>query len=120
QVNELTQQDLTPVASYTHNIDSIQVDLDHYSADAVLVVNETAYPGWQVSVNGQAAKLESVGERLAIVLPEQGSAPTRVVFEYRPQLLYISALLSGLALLLFVGYALRIERFFPMVWRKTS
>jgi hypothetical protein len=75
--------------------------------DAVLIVQETAYPGWHVSVDGQPARLEAVGSMVGVQLPDDGQ-PHEVVFEYRPALLHISlwiTLLAALALALYLAGA---------------
>jgi hypothetical protein len=46
-------------------------------------VQESAYPGWRVEVDGQAAHLESVGGQIGVVLPA-GDQPVQIYFVYDP------------------------------------
>jgi hypothetical protein len=102
----LTRGETQPVETVTHNIDSIRVTIKDHSPGAVLVVQETAYPGWAVSINDQPASLESVGGRLGLVLPDN-SAPAEVLFAYRPLPVYIGALITVASALAFAIFALR-------------
>src|SRR5690606_15015954 len=83
-----------PIRDYTRQADTITVDVTTPNEDTVLVVQENAYPGWRVTVNGDSAELESVGGLVGVVLPANGSY--RVEFKYRPPLLMVGAVISAL------------------------
>lgn len=78
---QLTRDETQPVHTYRHYIDRIAVTVESGAGD-LLVVGETAYPGWTVTLNGQTADLESVGGLLGVYLPDEGQH--RVVFVYDP------------------------------------
>ena len=96
--------------SYLHRIDSIIIPLDSYPQSGILVINETNHPGWYVSVDGQPARLQSVGGRLAVRLPppQEGKATT-VSFEYKPPRLYLGGAVTVLFALLIAGYLLNLD-----------
>ena len=48
--------------SYIHRIDEIEVHVPAGQVDHVVVVSETAYPGWQAEVNGERFKV-GIGSR---------------------------------------------------------
>ena len=104
---ELTQQ----VSSYQHHIDWIEADVEVQQPGQLLAVQEIAYPGWRVSVNGDLVALHSLGGLLAVLLPEQGAA--HVVFWYAPVWFYIGCLITVLGVLLSIVYLLRLDRW----WR---
>ena len=95
----------TPVTTYTHDIDSITVQA--HAPGEVLVIMETAYPGWQVEIDGERAALESVGGWLGVRLPDH---PARITFAYRPVWLYIGGLLTLIGSLITGVYLLRVDR----------
>jgi hypothetical protein len=49
----------------------------------VVGVQESAYPGWRVEVDGLPAKIESVGRNIGVVIPA-GDKPVQVYFVYDP------------------------------------
>ncbi|MFN8420999.1 MAG: hypothetical protein U0528_17420 [Anaerolineae bacterium] len=107
----LTASDTIPT-SYYHQIDRVVVPITgSYPAGSVLVIQETAYPGWEVTINGQSVHLESVGELLGVVLPDPdpANAAVEVVFEYRPRLFYVGAICTVLAALALTIYLLRLD-----------
>jgi hypothetical protein len=67
------------------------------SGPGQLVLSEINYPGWQVSVDGRPAVLETAqGALRAVELP--GGSHT-VIFSFRPLVVYVGAALSLLGLL---------------------
>jgi uncharacterized membrane protein YfhO len=76
----------------------------------VLVVGETAYPGWEVSVNGESAPLESVGGLMGVTLPDQLTGTTQVIFSYRPYWLYVGGVITLMSALVFATYLLQLDR----------
>ncbi len=83
----------------------------------VLTIQEEAYPGWEVLLDGRPARLESVGGQVGLVLPSDGEAHT-VVFRYRPRLFYIGGVVTLLAAAGVALYLLRAERRLPLRWRR--
>lgn len=95
----LKRSETRPVTTFTHNIDSIQVQVNDYLPGDVLVVTETAYPGWRVTINGAAAKLESVGGLLGVRLPVGEGyrrSPVELVFTYAPVWLAVGGFMTAL------------------------
>lgn len=108
--NQVLEQQQTQPVSYFHRIDNIELTVSNYGADSVLVVDETDYPGWHVTVNGASTVVESVGGRLAVALPNQDRAgPIQVVFSYRPTTILVGAALLFVTSILFVIYQLRLD-----------
>ncbi|HLY28778.1 MAG TPA: hypothetical protein VKQ72_20705, partial [Aggregatilineales bacterium] len=112
----LTRQEINSVDNYVHNIDNIHLMVGDHDPGSVLVVQETAFPGWDVSVNGKPAQIESAGGLIAVRLPDNttNTDQTTVVFTYRPPLLYASALISVLAIAILIAYMLRLDRLVPL------
>lgn len=111
ELKPLTRKETIPV-SYYHRIESIAVPVAGYPQESVLVVQEVAYPGWEVEIDGRPATLESVGELLGVVLPDAPAdgSTINVEFIYRPRELVIGAFSTVLAALLITLYLLRGER----------
>ena len=103
----------TPVSRFAHNIDTIDATLGDYAPGRVLVAQETAFPGWQVSIDGQPAQIESVGGLIGVRLPDKaaGAAPTHVVFAYRPLWFSVGAAITAISSIGMILYLLRIDRF---------
>jgi hypothetical protein len=76
--------------------------------EQVVTVNELAYPGWRVEVDGRSARLESVGGQLGVVLPPDDD-PQQVYFVYRPTLLYLGGIITLMTALGLIGYLLRLD-----------
>lgn len=66
-----------------------------------LALSEIAYPGWQATVDGQRADLETVEGLLRGVRLTEG--PHTVIFEFHPRWVYIGAGLTAVGLLLLAG-----------------
>jgi hypothetical protein len=99
----------TQSVTYYHRIQSVLLTVDHYDPEDILVIQEVAYPGWQVTINGAPANVESISHYLGVVLPADGQ-PVTVEFVYRPTMLYAGAVISLVGLLFFVVFALRIDK----------
>jgi hypothetical protein len=110
----LTRPRTRPV-SYFHRLDSILVTLTDYAPGSVLVVQEVAYPGWQVAINGAPGRLESVGELLGVVLPPPPpsgptlATPVTIEFTYHPREFYVGAVITISAAVWIGLYLLRID-----------
>ena len=77
-------------------------------AEVALAVQERAYPGWQVEIDGRRARLESVGGLVGVILPRDGA--THVIrFAYRPPLFYAGAAVTLVAGAVSVLYLLRAD-----------
>lgn len=95
-----------PVQHITHHIDQIHLTVQSQRTEPVLVVREVAYPGWQVTVDGERAQLESVGGRIGVRLPQQS---VQVVFQYRPRWYFIGSaihLVTAVALIVYLAGAI--------------
>ena len=78
-----------------------------------LVIQELAFPGWQVWIDGESQSPEIFAKLNAVMLPMDGEVHD-VIFAYRPPLLMIGAVITILTSFLSVLYLLRVDRF----WRK--
>jgi hypothetical protein len=112
RIAPLTRREAAPIQSYVHHIDSIAVTLGDYDTGYILVVQETAYPGWTVTIDGTFYPLESVGGLIGVTLPPKpmGSGVTRVVFAYEPPLWYLGAWVTLGGAILCALYLLRADR----------
>jgi hypothetical protein len=97
---------------YVHSIDHITVNVPPRAEPQVVFAWETNYPGWTVKVNGEPARLESVFGRLGVVIPAGDSAVT-VHFSFYPSYLNTGAALSGIGMVLFTVYILRLDGYLP-------
>ncbi len=85
---------ITPIETFRRYPDTIVVAVTADQTDPLVVtIQERAYPGWQVSVDGNAARLDSVGGQVGVVLPPDG-APHAITFAYRPPLLYLGGAIT--------------------------
>jgi hypothetical protein len=104
--DDLPAGSLITADAYRREADYIAVRITaNRLSDTVLTVQERAYPGWRVEVNGQPAQIESFGGQIAVVLPP-GDAPVEVYFEYRPPLLLYGGVLTILSAIACTGYLL--------------
>jgi hypothetical protein len=102
-------QATTPITDYIRGLDFIALAAPGSGGEEwVLTLQERAYPGWQVEVDGQPARLESVGGQIGVILP-LGTEPHTVYFAYRPPLLMIGGLITILAAIVSAGYLLRVD-----------
>jgi hypothetical protein len=113
----LTNRDVSAVA-YNHLIDTVRIVLPGYKENSVLIISETAYPGWQATINGTALRWESVGGRLALVLPPATVSPTVIEFAYRPPALFFGQWIMLFTVLASVGYLLKIDKRIPVSFRQ--
>lgn len=87
--------------------------------ETVVVAQDTAYPGWTVRVNGEAAKLESVGQLIGVILPP-GSEPQLVEFIYTAPTLRLGGWISLFTSLFCIGYLLQLDplaKRFALWWK---
>jgi hypothetical protein len=100
-----------PVLAVENKYDTIGVLVPAHITEQVLIVKETAYPGWTVTVNDVPAKLDITGGFMSVVLP--AGTPTelyQVVFMYRPPLMIWGGAVTVLTIVLICGYLLRIDK----------
>jgi hypothetical protein len=75
-----------------------QVEVEtEMTAPGLLVLSDTHYPGWRVSVDGAPARLMRVNHTLRGVFLPEGAH--EVVFRFAPQILYVGLSLTATALL---------------------
>lgn len=71
------------------------------SGPGQLILSEIMYPGWQASVDGQRASIETVESVLrGVPLP---AGPHTIAFEFHPRWVYIGAALTAFGLLILIG-----------------
>ncbi len=105
----------TPITTFARQTDAIAliVSGDPF-IERVLVVQELAYPGWQVTLDGLPAPLELVGGLIGVILP-QGEVPHRILFVYDPPLLKLGGALTLATALFCALYLLKGERWLDVV-----
>jgi len=111
-----TMPDMTlPVTSFERRPDDIRLWVTPTGERTVVVVQERAYPGWQVTVDGQRARLESVGGLIGVILVPDGRTHY-VRFRYRPPLFIVGGVITLLTSVLSVGYLFAAERWLRRQW----
>ena len=75
---------------------------------AFLVTSDIYYPGWKVTVDGQPAHLYQTDFVLRGVRLEPGRHEVR--FEFHPRIFYMGLSVSGLTVLLFLGWVAAKQR----------
>jgi hypothetical protein len=112
-VNPLVSLRTTPILQVWHGYDRIGLLVDVQPTDALIVtVQETNYPGWQVWINDQPARLDSIGGQIGVRVPAIAGL-TKVYFQYLPQPFFIGAWLTLIAVGVAVLYLLRADRLLP-------
>ncbi|MBZ0309115.1 MAG: YfhO family protein, partial [Anaerolineae bacterium] len=91
--------------------------LSSAAGSRVLVVQQLAHPGWQVSVDGSPAYLESVGGLIGVLLPRD-SQKHSVEFAYRPPLVYRGGVLTLFTCGVLSLYLLRADRLLKILRHK--
>ncbi len=99
---------LTPIESLDRTPDTIRLHVTAEVTPLVVTVQERAYPGWQVWLDGARAPLESVGGQVGVVIDEPG--PHEVVFAYRPPLVYLGGAITLLTWAVCILYLLNADR----------
>lgn len=97
--------DLQPGASGTADVIETSPGYWHIRTDsdgpALLVLSETAYPGWQVTVNGVRTEWHTAYTAVRAVCVPAGTS--EVIWQFRPTIFLWGGLISLLVLLL-IGY----------------
>ncbi len=106
----LPPEKTTPVTDFVRQPDNIWLRaMGEPGRFTVATVQERAYPGWEVTVNGQPAKIESVGGQIGVVLPREGGEFI-VHFAYRPPWLFRGAVVTLVTSALCAAWLLRLDR----------
>jgi hypothetical protein len=96
--------------AYLRRFDTIVVEARGTHEGRVLTVKETAYPGWQVLVDGVPAQLDILGGYIAVQLPPAPEHIYRVEFAYRPPLVYAGGVVTIFSVVCLVLYLLRVDK----------
>jgi hypothetical protein len=97
---ELLSDDVTTLAPHMPNPNTVDVTANG-GPDSTLVVMQSAYPGWQLSVDGQPQPVKNVSGYLAADL---FSGTHRYVFTYRSLPFTVGLVISLLSLLALAAY----------------
>ncbi len=107
----LTQLNATAVTEVIRVYDTISLQVPSGTqSQQILVIQELAYPGWEVWIDGDRQPIEIFAKLNAVKLPADGKIH-EVVFMYRPPLFIMGAIITMLTALVYVGYLLQFERF---------
>lgn len=106
RTDRLTAGEVTP-AEYHYQMDTITVRLNAPEDGTIVVVTETAYPGWYVTIDGERAPLQSVGGLIGALVY---TGERELVFTYRPGWLYGSSVVTLIGAVVFAAYLLRADR----------
>lgn len=71
------------------------------TADGFLVLTDQYYPGWEATVNGEPTEIVVANHAFRLIQVPAGHS--RVVFRYRPDSLWVGALVSTVTILALVG-----------------
>jgi hypothetical protein len=116
--DQLSVSSTVPITSLERHPDRIALVVTGIQSEPLVVtVQELAWPGWQVSVDGSPAKLESVGELIGVVLPT-GTIPHYIVFQYVPPLFIVGGIITLFTILVCILYLFHADRYIPTVWRE--
>jgi hypothetical protein len=110
QIDTIPPEEVTPVTRFTRLPDTITLQVtSEPNSPLVVTIQEVAYPGWEVLLDGEHERLEVVGGQVGFVLPADGE-PHEIIFRYRPPLLYVGGMITLLTWLVCVGYLLRVDQ----------
>jgi len=99
----------TAALSYVHRIDQVEVRSAGVATRTAVAILETAFPGWNVSINGEPRRLESVyGYAGVWISPEDGD-DVHVVFTYQPFILSFGAIITVITAAVLSGYLLAVD-----------
>jgi hypothetical protein len=118
QTETLPVELTTPVTNLVQYPDQIGLAVSGLRNEPLVVtIQEVAYPGWMVQIDGAGAPLESVGGLIGVVIPP-GSGQHFIYFAYRPPLFFIGAAITLVTWVVCVLYLLRVDRLLPENWRR--
>jgi hypothetical protein len=105
-----------PIAGLSHGLDRVGLVVEgDPNASRVVVIQELAYPGWGVWIDGAPATVESVGGLLGVIVPP-GDGQRLIRFQYIPPLLYLGAGITLVTWAVCALFLLRAERLLPAAW----
>ena len=111
--NFLPPSAITPITTFVRDYDRIALLAQAKSdADVVVAVQELAYPGWTVQIDGHSAKLELVGGLIGTVLPFDGKQHL-VFFQYLPIDFFVGAAITLITAIGCILYLLRADQLLP-------
>ena len=111
----------SPVETFRHDLDTLTFELEAPPAPQVLVVQERAYTGWTVEVDGRPARLESAGGLIGVRLEPDARGGTRVVrFAFRPPIFYVSAVITLLSIGVAIALLLHGDRALARLVRRRA
>jgi hypothetical protein len=117
---ELPTREWARAMEYEHHVDSVIVFANGVLEETLIGAQETAYPGWQVTVNGQPRQLESLYGYVGVrVYPKDGEG-LQVVFSYQPRVLYAGAMITIVSAVATGIYLLRLEHWFSPLLRRAG
>lgn len=118
--NTLAVEVTTPITSYVQYPDQIGLRVTASPDEPLaVVVQEVAYPGWMVEVDGAPASLESIGGLLGVVLPT-GNEAHFIHFSYRPPLFFIGSIITLVTWVFCILYLVYADRLIPSQWKIRS
>jgi len=110
QTRGLKASQVIALLNYAHLTDHVFLAVQPLAEEPLVVVlQELAYPGWAVTLDGQPAPLELVGGLIGVTLPP-GTVPRQIVFRYDPPLFKIGALITITTVILVALWLLRADR----------
>lgn len=99
-----------PITAYFWQPGYIGLKVNNTSGEnQVVVIQEVAWPGWQVTVNGQPGKLESVGQLIGYVVPSDGET-YNLMFEYTAPLLKLGSAITIATALFTMAYLAGLDK----------
>ncbi|MBN1201039.1 MAG: hypothetical protein JXJ20_04205 [Anaerolineae bacterium] len=115
-----TPESTVPVTTIkTHLPDRIVLWVRSESNPIVVAVQERAYPGWEVRVDGKKAKLQSVGGLIGVILPAEGYSNWHTIrFTYRPVWFFRGSVLTMLTAVFCAVYLLDTNRTTIRYWSR--
>lgn len=118
-----TQKDLVDT-SLANEVTAFVREYDHIALmtngrsdlDVVVTAQEVAYPGWSVQVDGQPARIESVGGLIGVVLPRE-DRPFQIYFQYIPVFLYRGSAITLTTIAFSLLWLLRADQWAVRFWK---
>lgn len=127
-LTDIRNQDETFDTSITTKIEDFERTNEHIAIvamptqneETVVVAQDIAYPGWIAKVNGEDAKLESIGGFLGVILPP-GDQPALVEFIYTAPTLRLGGIVTLLMAFFCTVYLLQLDKIPARfrVWQKS-
>ncbi len=104
-----------PIETVVRNYDVIGVKVrSSQQHQRILVIQELAYPGWEIWVDGERYQNDIFARLNAVTLPMSGEIH-EVIFIYRPPLLNIGGIITIITAILSSLYLLKADRLFKRI-----